>query len=295
MVSFEERRVPAEWRWVGKRPQGAPAASGYSALAHFAIVARSPAAQRMFALSVSQDLDPRGEVSAGGYWLHLSADRGKTWAPPYYLGFADQHPYVILPVTRAPPFVGDRVNIEVERREVDESTMTFPPVSLRAKNVVKNLYLSIDVAAVKRDSDGDGLTDLVEEKLGLDPHSPDTDRDGIADGSDPLPLQPRSEAELSEHGELLAEVLPYLFGGPPPVQQTAAGAHEGSAMYFQPQPFTSAKALFVSGADAMLPHGAGVRALVLSPPALEAYRRKFGATYPMVLPDIAFDLDRRGP
>jgi hypothetical protein len=293
LVSFEERRVPADRRWIGKRPQAAPSAKGYPAIADLTIVVLSPAAQRMFAVSVSQDLDPRGEVSAGGYWLYLSADSGKTWEGPYYLGIADQFPYVILPVTHVPSFDGDRVNVEVERREVDESTITFPPVGLRAKNVAKDLYLSIDTAAVKRDSDGDGLTDLMEEKLGLDPLSPDTDDDGIPDGSDPLPLQPRSEAESSERGQLLEAVLPYLFGGPSPIQQTAAGGHEGSAMYWQPRPFASARTLFISGADATLPHGAGVRALTLSHAVLEEYKRKFGATYPMALPDVAFDQDRQ--
>lgn len=39
-----------------------------------------------------------------------------------------------------------------------------------------------------RDSDGDGLTDLMEARLGTDPHHPDTDGDGIPDGKDRNPL-----------------------------------------------------------------------------------------------------------
>jgi hypothetical protein len=293
LMPFEERRIPASWRWSGKRPDAAPALKAYPALAKFSIVRLSPAGQRMFAVSVSQDVDPRGEVSAGGFWLHLSDDHGQTWGGPYYLGFADQYPYVVMPVTRVPPFDGDRINVEVERREVDESTITFPPVGLRAKNVEKDLYLSIDVAAVQRDSDDDGLTDLLEEKLALDPSSRDTDGDGIWDSSDPLPLQVRSEAESSESGQLLEAVLPYLFGGPPPVQQTASEGKNGSGMYPQGRPFALARTLFISGTDVLLPHSAGVRAVVLPPATLEKYIRKFGATYPMQLPDIAFDHDRQ--
>jgi tetratricopeptide (TPR) repeat protein len=293
LVAFEERRVSPEHRWAGKRPREARSAKSYPDLADLTIAALSPAAERMIAVSVSHDLDPRGEVSAGGYWLHLSADRGKTWASPHYLGIADQFPYVILPVTRVPAFGGSRVNVEVERREVDESTITFPPVGLRARNVQKDLYLSIDVAAVERDSDGDGLTDLLEEKLALDPRSPDSDGDGTPDGSDPLPLQPRSAAESSERGQLLEAVLPYLFGGPTPIQQTAAGGKETSAMYAQPRPFASARTLFISGDGAVLPHSAGVRAVMLPPAVLEQYWQKFGATYPMALPDIAFDQGRQ--
>jgi tetratricopeptide (TPR) repeat protein len=293
LVPFEERPVPVGRRWLGKRPEAEPKAPGYPALADFTIVALSPAAPRMFAVSVSQDVDPRAEVSAGGYWLHLSANHGQTWEGPYYLGFADQFPYVVLPVTHLPPFDGNRVNLEVERREVDESTITFPPVGLRAKKVQKNLYLSVDLAAVGRDSDGDGLTDLLEEKLGLDPFSADTDGDGIPDASDPLPLQPLSPAESSDRGQVLEAVLPYLFGGPAPIQQTAAVGPAGSAMRPEPRPFASARTLFVSGEDLILPHAAGIRAVGLTPASLEAYRRKFGATYPMTMPDVAFDQARQ--
>ncbi|HET9314486.1 MAG TPA: tetratricopeptide repeat protein, partial [Vicinamibacteria bacterium] len=227
LVPFEERPVPGQWRWTGGRPKKGPSTKAYPGLSDFTVVALSRAATRMFAVSVSQDLDPRGEVSSGGYWLHLSSTRGRTWEGPYYLGFAEQFPYVVLGASRVPAFEGGRVNIEVERREIDESTISFPPVGLRAKNVEKDLYLAVDVAAVQRDADGDGLTDLVEEKLALDPGSADTDGDGLADASDPLPLQARSEAESAERAQLLAAVLPFLFRGPPPVQQTAAEGDEG--------------------------------------------------------------------
>ena len=38
------------------------------------------------------------------------------------------------------------------------------------------------------DDDGDGLSDILEKKLGTDPLNPDTDGDGILDGKDPHPL-----------------------------------------------------------------------------------------------------------
>jgi tetratricopeptide (TPR) repeat protein len=293
LAPYEERPLPARWRFTGQRPDGPRLAKAFGGLSAFSLVAVSPVGRRLFAVSVSHDVDPRGEVSAGGYWLHLSADRGGTWEGPYYLGIAEQYPYVVLPAARVPAWDGERVNLEVERREVDETTITFPPVGLRARSVEKDLYLSVDLAAVRRDADGDGLTDLLEEKLALDPQSPDTDGDGRPDGSDPLPLQARSDAEASERASLLEVALPHLFGGPPPVQQTAAEGEEGSAMSWQARPFASARTLFVSGPDVALPHGAGVRAIGLPPAALAAYRRKFGATYPMALPDIAFDQDRR--
>lgn len=42
-----------------------------------------------------------------------------------------------------------------------------------------------DPDLVDKDSDMDGLTDREEEELGTDPNNPDTDGDGIIDGSDP--------------------------------------------------------------------------------------------------------------
>jgi outer membrane protein assembly factor BamB len=40
---------------------------------------------------------------------------------------------------------------------------------------------------IRKDSDGDGLTDLEEERLGTDPHKADTDGDGDSDDVDPWP------------------------------------------------------------------------------------------------------------
>jgi len=47
---------------------------------------------------------------------------------------------------------------------------------------------TIVVADVLRDSDGDGLTDIEERRIGIDPGHPDTDRDGVLDGADTCPL-----------------------------------------------------------------------------------------------------------
>jgi len=50
----------------------------------------------------------------------------------------------------------------------------------------KTTQIAID--DVERDSDGDGWTDLEEARIGTNPHSPDTDDDGIPDGLDVCPL-----------------------------------------------------------------------------------------------------------
>ena len=47
--------------------------------------------------------------------------------------------------------------------------------------------VTIDLSTVLRDTDGDGLTDVEEARLGLDPSGADTDGDGIRDGDDIAP------------------------------------------------------------------------------------------------------------
>lgn len=70
-------------------------------------------------------------------------------------------------------------------------------LSVRRKGLAANLR--VELAAARRDSDGDGLTDHVEARLGTDPSQGDSDGDGIADAADPLPgsalREPVTEAD----------------------------------------------------------------------------------------------------
>jgi len=55
---------------------------------------------------------------------------------------------------------------------------------------------------IARDADGDGLTDLAEQRLGTDPHNKDTDGDGDPDGIDPWPNA--AVRELSDAEQVIA-------------------------------------------------------------------------------------------
>ena len=77
---------------------------------------------------------------------------------------------------------------------------------------------------LSKDSDGDGLTDIEERRLGTDPTKSDTDGDGDPDGLDPWPnAKPRS---LSDAEQLLAAVFEarYHFD-----------ESEGPALFFAPK------------------------------------------------------------
>jgi hypothetical protein len=56
----------------------------------------------------------------------------------------------------------------------------------------------VDLAEAARDTDKDGIPDLIERRLFLDPRRADTDGDGRADGVDPVPnAAPSAEDEAS--------------------------------------------------------------------------------------------------
>lgn len=67
----------------------------------------------------------------------------------------------------------------------------------------------IELASLRRDSDGDGLTDVMEQQLYLDPHNPDTDCDGISDGEDAAPNANPARMGKLERG--IARALTYFF------------------------------------------------------------------------------------
>jgi len=162
---FTEKPVPAEY--LGPAP---PAAlKGLAPLpAGFALVRAERAGQRAVAISVSQTYDPTGEVSQGGYWVHVSEDGGRHWARPLYTGLADRFPYVVVPASRLPLIAGDTLQLAVDVSEIDTASITYPPVGLLSRRRAKNRYLTIPLAELRRDSDGDGLTDIAAHHLLLD-------------------------------------------------------------------------------------------------------------------------------
>ncbi|HEV7519370.1 MAG TPA: hypothetical protein VGR07_24025, partial [Thermoanaerobaculia bacterium] len=66
------------------------------------------------------------------------------------------------------------------------------------------------LAEIARDSDGDGLTDLVERRLGLDPAKADTDGDGLPDAADPAP-NARLRAPVNDEQEIAAALFRQFF------------------------------------------------------------------------------------
>jgi hypothetical protein len=149
------------------------------------------------------------------------------------------YPYVVTAGSRLPLLDGARLRLEVQVREIDPSTVTFPPVSLGLKRSADGLYLEFDLATLAADRDGDGLTDIEERRLGLDFTNPDTDGDGAADGRDPLPLVPY-RAVGARDDELARTIVSEVFrvrlapivvkvGGAPTIEEMMVGDRSGAA------------------------------------------------------------------
>ena len=244
----------------------------------------------VIAIGLSQDYDPAGETSGGGYWIVRSSDGGKTWGRALYTGLRPMQPYVICSSSRLPLAAGDRLHIEVMIRELDTSKITFPPLRRSFKREQAGLFLDVSWADLEKDSDGDGLTDLAEERLMTDPSDADTDGDGLPDGADPLPQIALTRGS-SVQGGVLAEVLraavdkslkPILVGDPggqgpasPDLDEMLGSSHRRAVA------LTSETTLFLV-ADRRPFAGLSLerRIIVLTPSEAATARERFGVHYP---------------
>lgn len=134
----------------------------------------------------SYKLDPRSEIGDAGYRVAIKDKSGKI--EDLSLGLSQMRPYVIVPNPHLPILDGGVLQVAADLREIDDKSITFPPVGLHAKRKKQGLMLRCPLADLRRDSDHDGLTDLEEGRLATDPADPDTDHDGLRDGDDPAPL-----------------------------------------------------------------------------------------------------------
>ncbi len=242
------------------------------------------------AIGLSQAYDPAGETSGGGYWIVRSTDNGKTWERPRYAGLRPMHPYVVCAQSRMPLLVGGRLHIEVAIRELDESKITFPPIGRSFKQERSGLFLDAAWADIERDSDGDGLTDLAEERLLTDPLLADTDGDGLTDGTDPLPHIPTGKSPSARAGALAATLAQgaganarAIFPSDPGGQGPAEGTLEDTLQYAHRDlgALPSEDTLFVIGDRKAF---SGIltdrRVVVLSEAEAELASARFGRHYP---------------
>ncbi len=175
----------------------------------FSLVTERSKGAECLAVAASQAIDPTGEVSWGGYWLFLTHQG--TWQRGWYLGLRMYRPYALTKDGEL-SIADGVVRVEAQRQEIDDSSITFPPVGTRFKSEGGTVTLEARWDELTKDSDHDGLTDLEEERLTLDPENPDTDGDGMKDGDDLLPNVPDSP-RASPMAQLMSQVFEELSGG----------------------------------------------------------------------------------
>ncbi|WJT00798.1 hypothetical protein [Novosphingobium humi] len=140
------------------------------------------------AVSVSQTLDPVGEVSPGGYWLHVSHDGGKHWQQPLYTGLVARWPYVVKEVSALPLIARDTVQLAVDVAEIDTASIIYPPVATRNRREASDRFLTIRTNDLTKDADGDGIIDVIAHHLLLDqpegirPYLVGSDKEGTCGG-----------------------------------------------------------------------------------------------------------------
>lgn len=244
--------------------------------------------QRVVAITVSQSLDPTGEISAGGYWVSLSDDGGEHFQAPLYTGLRMFEPYVVLPKSKLPMLAGAHLQLEVAVRQIDDEHVMLPPVFLPMKSKRDDVYVDIALADLARDTDGDGLTDMAEWAMLLDPDKADTDGDGIPDGIDPLPQVATSLAK-DPHAPALVAVLSNLFGKSlgAIVTTSATGTDPGHAFAVtgSTDNYNSASATFV---EAPAAYFSGIamrgRMIVLNKQQAAALQKARGISFTMSIP-----------
>lgn len=160
-----------------------------------------------------------GPVPGGlgsGYWLVPWQAQGGVEAAYTGLAFGPGRPFELHPASRQARIRGRTLEMLVERRWWG------------ADGERADLYrLELPLDRILADQDRDGLTDLVEELLLLDPTSRDSDGDGEGDGTDVFPFNDTSQGEggrdelltavverLEESIERQSPWLPRLIAGP---------------------------------------------------------------------------------
>jgi len=133
-------------------------------------------------------------IGGSGIWIGYSENNGKDWNY-YYTGIVQEQPVFVKYYSQR-PLIKEKGKLEIEAcllRQLSPFLLPGPGPSYEC--IKDGIYLVFDINVIAKDSDGDGLTDIVEDKLHLDKYNKDTDGDGIPDNLDTNPrvYYPRTE------------------------------------------------------------------------------------------------------
>ena len=237
-------------------------------------------------LLISQDYDPTGEVPAAGYWLRRT-DLPSGQPKSYYLGIKEHRPFELVESDQ-PVVVGDELRLLVRRAAIDPKRITFPPIGLQIKSDKKVIELRAKLDDIMKDTDGDGLTDLAEQQLLLDPKNPDSDGDGIPDAQDSLPNVALNRNPTPRQSAFAAAVA---FLTHEPDRAISFGVPESDT--FVRRQSTDERTLFIVADPNDAAGIAGTKRIIVVPTSLDfsllAKHPAFGLFFPMSISLKMFD------
>ena len=136
-------------------------------------------------------------------WVAYSSDLGETWEY-YYTGIVQRQPIFVKWYSKL-PLINDEGDLQIEACLLRQMSSYILPFGSPGFNVQKDgLLLTLDLKTLRKDSDGDGLTDIVEARFRTDPNKADTDGDGVPDNLD---LNPRFALPRTEKTVIMETVI----------------------------------------------------------------------------------------
>ena len=136
-------------------------------------------------------------------WVAYSPDGGESWEY-YYTGIVQRQPIFVKWYSKLPLFNAEG-DLQIEACLLRQMSSYILPFGSPGFNVQKDgLLLTLDLETLRKDSDGDGLTDIVEARFRTDPDKADTDGDGIPDNLD---LNPRFALPRTEKTVIMEAVI----------------------------------------------------------------------------------------
>jgi len=130
--------------------------------------------------------DKFNDCFESGYWLALSNDKGKNWTQ-YYTGLTVNKNYYLKQNSKISLWKNP-LTLQIEAIKLKKTSDRILPSKSEEFGVVRDsLAIEFPISKIVLDSDNDGLTDIVEERMLLNPNKADTDGDGIIDSRDKNP------------------------------------------------------------------------------------------------------------
>ena len=204
-----------------------------------------------------------------GIWIAFSTNGGNTWEY-YYSGIVQKQPLFLKWYSKIPLIKSDSV-IQIEACLLRQLSAFGHPISAPTYEVVRDgVKLTFDIKKLRKDTDNDGLTDIVEAKLHTDMYKKDTDGDGVPDNLD---LNPRFSSPRTDKTFIFESVI-----NGESEKSDSVGLTESSLQTPKPNyvtPMTETVLIVTDSPDIQSVSPKSLRLIILTTKEYEKYKGKF--------------------